>query len=55
MAERKRAPIPRTFEEVKAVLPNFKETYINKPPVIGAGLGMERPLGVRRDLFSEFI
>jgi len=32
---------PRTFEAVKALLPDFKAAYLERPPVIGAGLGAE--------------
>lgn len=56
MSERKRAPIPRTFEEVKAVLPSFEETYMNRPPVIGTGLGMDRPpRGKERFVFRVYL
>ena len=43
MKERERRSIPRTYAEVKAVLPDFKKTYMSRPPVIGTGLGMEQP------------
>lgn len=57
MAERRKAPISSTFEEVKAVLPDFKETYMNmKPLVIGAGLGMEQPTkGRKRFVFRVYL
>lgn len=47
---------PRTFDEIRAILPQFKTAYLERPPVIGAGLGAEtKKRGSRRFVFNVYL
>lgn len=47
---------PRTFEAVRAILPDFKVAYMGRPPVIAAGLGVEQDRrGSQRFVFMVFL
>ncbi len=50
------AHISNSFEDTKALLPQFKEAYMQRPLVIGAGLGVEEtPKGLRRAVFKVYL
>ena len=47
---------PQSIEAVNAILPDFKAAYMDRPPVIGAGLGAEHTKrGSRRFVFRVYL
>lgn len=46
---------PRTFEAVRAILPDCTKAYMERPPVIGVGLGAENKRGSQRFVFRVLL